>query len=464
MRYSLKILPVLALLFFAWPAAAAEIDPPACWPASGVNHNAFGQAGRQKLNFPVINYPSAYILTGIKVYGMKVGSPTDNVVVSVYEGDPTTGTSGYISGSLLTGATLSGAAWPSGAHDVIEITFDNSILVTAGDDLAIQFDRSGADSGTDYYRLNGQSSCVDGTETDNLVYWSGAAWLSDGEGPRMVTLGTLDPACVLTTASAAALPTGQQTIYAAATCQGFNPSSAWIGAVRIDPVGSHKAWSEGYGPFLDPYSFETTDGIDQALSDGTWRVRAYGMDGGTEIVSGYIDVVLDGDPYLFLTDTGSPADWDLGEDDAILSASTTGDEGYTFSASAAAIVAAGGLVITPDGCAAIGEDATSTNCVYLNEGNWLTRTFPLLTWPTGIFQAFFDAKAAVDDEPTAYSLELPAHGNWIPAVVVVDSASRTLGIGAYIPVSAQEFFRSILTFGVWVAFVYRLKSYSNRLV
>jgi len=101
MKNSLKILPVLALLFFAWPAAAAEIDPPACWPASGVNHNAFGQAGRQKLNFPVINYPSAYVLTGIKVYGMKVGSPTDNVVVSVYEGDPPTGNIGVYRGSRM---------------------------------------------------------------------------------------------------------------------------------------------------------------------------------------------------------------------------------------------------------------------------------------------------------------------------------------------------------------------------
>jgi len=47
---------------------------------------------------------------------------------------------------------------------------------------------------------------------------------------------------------------------------------------------------------------------------------------------------------------------------------------------------------------------------------------------------------------------------------MVDSASRTKGIGAYIPVAAQDFFRAILTFGVWVAFVYRMKSYADRLV
>lgn len=464
MKRFLKTLPALALLLFALPSLAAEIDPPACWPAAGANHNAFGQAARQKLNFPVIDYPSSYILTGIKVYGMKVGSPTDNVVVSVYEGDATSGTAGYISGALLTSATLSGAAWPSGAHDIIEITFDNSILVEAGDDLAIQFDRSGADSGTDYYRLNGQNSCIDGVETDNFVKWTGASWTTDGEGPRMVTLGTLDPACVLTTASAAALSGGQQTIYAAATCQGFFPSSAWIGAVRLDPVGSHLAWSEGFGPFPDPYSFETTDGIDQAVSNGLWRVRAYAMNDGELITSGYIDLQLDGNPYLYLTDTGTPGDWELDPSDALLTASTTGETGYYFSASTAAIVAAGGLVITPDGCAAVGEDATSTGCVFLNEGNWLTRAFPLLTWPTGIFQAFYDAASNTENASTAYSVALPSHGDWIPEVIVVDSASRTLGIGAYIPVSAQDFFRSILTFGVWVAFVYRLRSYANRLV
>jgi len=121
-------------------------------------------------------------------------------------------------------------------------------------------------------------------------------------------------------------------------------------------------------------------------------------------------------------------------------------------------------VITPDGCAAIGEDATSTNCVILQGGWTLSSTFPLLTWPMGIFNAFLNAQETVESAPTAYSLELPSHGDWIPAVVVVDSASRTRGIGAYIPIAQQDFFRSIMTFALWVSFVMYLKRGADMLI
>jgi len=293
---------------------------------------------------------------------------------------------------------------------------------------------------------NGASSCT----------WSGMT--------SQISSSVYTPGCVLNVANAAATVEGQATIYAKGTCANFFPDTAWIGAVRIDALGPHLAWSEGYGPFPDPYELETTDGTPQPVENGTWRVRMYAKDGSTTYVSGYMDVVIYGNPYTFLTDTGTPADWELDPDDQALSASSTGEDGYYFNASTTAIVAAGGLVITPDGCAAIGENATSTTCVVQGGAYQLQNTFPLLSWPFGIFQAFFNAKEAVDSAPTTYSLELPSHGDWIPAVVVVDSASRTKGIGAYIPVTAQEFFRSILTFAVWVAFVYRMKRYADRLL
>lgn len=272
------------------------------------------------------------------------------------------------------------------------------------------------------------------------------------------------PTCTLNAASAAATASGDQTIYARGTCANFFPSAAWIGAVRLDPIGAHLAWSEGLGPFPDPYELETTDVPSQIMSNGRWRVRMYARDGDDLVVSGYTDVTLDGSPYIPLTVFGSPAEYELDPDDPGLSPNTTGDHGYTFSASAVDIAAQGGLQITADGCATIGEDATSTNCVFADNSNLLFRTFPLLTWPMGIFQAMLDAEQAASSATASYAVELPAHGQWIPALVFVDSASRTRGIGQYISAERQEFFRSIMVFGVWVMFIIRMKGYADELI
>lgn len=285
---------------------------------------------------------------------------------------------------------------------------------------------------------------------------SGKWWLD-------ITEITPTPECTLHEANPAATASGDQTIYARGSCDDFFPTSAWLGAVRIDPIGAHVAWSEGIGPFPDPYELETSDVPSQILSDGLWRVRMYARDGDTLYVSGYMDVQLDSSPYVPLTSFGTPEDWELDPDDAALTPDTTGD-GYTFSASAVAIAAQGGLVIGADGCASIGEDATSTNCVFADNTGLLFSAFPLLSWPMGIFQAMLDAEQAVSSATAAYVVELPAHGDWIPAVVVIDSASRTKGIGAYISLSQQEFFRSIITFGIWVAFVLRMKGYADELI
>lgn len=258
--------------------------------------------------------------------------------------------------------------------------------------------------------------------------------------------------CTLDAAQAAFLIDGQQTISAEGSCQGFFPTSAWIGAVRIDPVGSHKAWSEGLGPFPDPYTLDTDDLPGQALSNGTWRIRMYGMDGTTLVVSDAIDVVLTGQTYGYLTDAGNPYDHTFSATDTILGIDGDG-EGYVFSASTSAIVAAGGLRVDADGCAHVpGEDATSTLCTGGSAYNDLFQKFPLLSWPLGMFTAFRNAAEAVELAPTAYTVGLPSHGDWIPAVTLVDSASSGAGIGQYISTERQQFFRSILAFGLWVMF------------
>jgi len=273
-----------------------------------------------------------------------------------------------------------------------------------------------------------------------------------------------DPRCILDTANAASTASGDQTIYAKGTCQGFYPSSAWLSAVRTSPVGSHAAWSEGIGPFPDPYTLETSDVPSQILGNGTWRVRMYARDGDTLYVSpNYTDVVLDGSPYVPLTSYGTPADYELDPDDPALSPATTGN-GYTFSASTVAIAAGGGLVITADGCGAIGEDATSTNCVFADSNNILYRTFPLLTWPMGIFNALLGAQEAMDSATASYSIALPSHGDWVPAVVLVDSSSSGAGIGAWIPAAQQTFFRQIMAFAVWVMFVMAMKRKADKLL
>lgn len=273
-----------------------------------------------------------------------------------------------------------------------------------------------------------------------------------------------DPRCELLTANAAATASGDQTIYAEGRCEGFYPTSAWLAAVRTDPVGSHVAWSEGIGPFPDPYEFATSDVPSQILSNGTWRVRMYARDGDTLIVSPtYQDVMLDGSVYVPLTSYGTPAEYELDPDDPALSPDSTGN-GYTFSASTVAIAAAGGLVIGVDGCAGIGEDATSTLCAFADSSNILYRTFPLLTWPMGIFQAALNAQQNMDAATPTYEIALPSHGDWVPAVVLVSSASSGAGIGRWIPLAQQQFFRSIMVFAVWVAFVLAMKRKADRLL
>jgi len=440
-------------------SASAAVSAPRNYGGTGSSHNPVGNGTILEQEFAGVDFDGDYTLTGLELRAYKVGSPTDNLIVEVY--DSNLGIScPYRTGSALATATVSGSTLPT-SYDYVVFTFSAPLDVSEDSDLAVRVYRSGASDASNYYRINGEGSDADGA-ADTRVLCDASAFAMY----RFTGDITANPQCVLQSASQGYLANGKTTIYAAATCSGFQPSAAWIGAVRIDPVGSHLAWSEGYGPFPDPYSFDTLDGQPVEATAGRWRVRAYAKDGETLYVSGYMDIDITGveNPYAVLTNTGTPEDWDLGEDDAILSASTTGDDGYYFSASASAIIAAGGLVIGSDGCATISEDATSTGCVSADASTFLFRTFPLLSWPAGIFKAFFNAKEAVDSSPETYSLELPAHGNWIPAVIVVDSASRTKGIGAYIPVSAQDFFKSILTFGLWVAFVYRLRGYANRLI
>lgn len=328
-----------------------------------------------------------------------------------------------------------------------------NITVTGGNTKLLQVSASN----------DGGEVLATGADKDT-IFTNGATACTWGAITAQIASSNFAPGCTLEVANAAVTDTGEQTIYARGRCANFNPTTAWLGAVRIDPIGSHVAWSEGFGPFPAPYTLETTDVPDQTLTNGTWRVRMYAKDGDTTYVSGYMDVVLDGVTGLeLITDFGHPEDWELDPDDAALTPETTGD-GYTFSASAVAIAAQGGLVITSEGCAAIGENATSTKCTVAEGSSMLFQVFPLLSWPMGIFQAMLTAEQAVSSATASYVVELPAHGDWIPAVVVVDSASRTKGIGAYIPLSTQEFFRSIITFGIWVAFVLRMKGFADELI
>jgi len=270
--------------------------------------------------------------------------------------------------------------------------------------------------------------------------------------------------CSIDSAVAAALISGQQTISASGTCAGFFPSSAWIGAVRISPIGAHYSWSEGYGPFPDPYSFSTTEVPGQPMENGTYRVRMYARNGTTLVASdNYIDVVLNGNAYNFLTDTGNPSDHTFSATDPIIG--YDGDTGYTFSASTAEALAAGGLRIDADGCAhTLDESATSTLCGSAEGWEKLVASFPLLSWPLGIFTAMVNAQENTENAATSYVVGLPAFGEWAPAVTLVDSASAGKGIGQYISPERQQFYRSILTFGVWVLFVLALKRKADHLI
>lgn len=358
---------------------------------------------------------------------------------------------------------------PSGASpDVYRWTFASPISVTPGDTYYFTVRSSNATIPTTKYWGGSATNCgtycffYDASDTyaGGVAEWVDISNNVTATGKDIWFRTFYDaPGCVLDSATAAVTSSGAPTISAAGTCDGFYADTAWLGAVRIDPVGAHASWSEGYGPFADPYTLSTADVAKQELSNGTWRVRMYARSGTTTYVSeNYVDVVLDGSAFTPLTAESVPLDeWDITEDNTPISVDS-GGEGYVLSASAVELAARGGLRITADGCGAVGEDATSTRCAAANGALALQNAFPLLTWPLGIFNAVTTAWKATEDASTTYAIELPSpNPTWAPEVVLVDSASRTRGIGAWISVERQTFFRSIASFAIWVMFVLSLK-------
>jgi hypothetical protein len=110
-----------------------------------------------------------------QVYGLKVGTPADNLEIGIYALDG----SGNPTGSALTSATLAGGSITTSAA-WLTVTFSAAEELAPGQ-YGLQISRSGAADGSNYYQIY---TNVTGYSGGALRYWNGSAWvnpLSNGD-------------------------------------------------------------------------------------------------------------------------------------------------------------------------------------------------------------------------------------------------------------------------------------------
>lgn len=126
---------------------------------------AYTACGQQVTSAQAVN------LTEMQIYASKSGSPIDNLQVGIYEVD----SSGYPTGSALATASIPGASLTTSlAWYTLALSAD--VPLVAGRMYAIKFDRSGALSTTNFFRVGINSA---GTYAGGvMVTYNGSAWAS----------------------------------------------------------------------------------------------------------------------------------------------------------------------------------------------------------------------------------------------------------------------------------------------
>ncbi len=116
-----------------------------------------------------VTISQAVNITEIEIYAYKTGAPVDNLRVGIYEVDA----SGYPTGSALATASIGGASLTTSLA-WYTLALSAEVPLVAGRMYAIQFDRSGALSSTNYYRVGYNSA---GTYAGGImITYNGSAW------------------------------------------------------------------------------------------------------------------------------------------------------------------------------------------------------------------------------------------------------------------------------------------------
>lgn len=111
-------------------------------------------------------------LKTLRLKGVKVGTPTDNLVVDVY-GDNGSGSLGTLMGTVqCTNATI-----PTGSHAWFDVSLDDAnAIVIPGVQYHFKVSRVGAMNGSNYFRLAANSAL--GYADGSSYTWNGSAWVT----------------------------------------------------------------------------------------------------------------------------------------------------------------------------------------------------------------------------------------------------------------------------------------------
>lgn len=259
---------------------------------------------------------------------------------------------------------------------------------------------------------------------------------------------------------------GLQTISASATAQ-FAATAVWLVAVRMDALSPHHEW------MCSPTTgnCQTDNFTPQEFVNGRWRVTAFASESGTTTLTSaqtYIDVNLTGVDGINTFTAGALPLSEVQIGSFGYTVSSTDSAGFTFSASAAALIGQH-LTIDSSGCAhTLDESSTSTLC---KTSTWSDAflNYPLVGWPAGIMNAIFASWSETKSASSAYSLTLNSHGagiGYIPTLTVVDSASDGAGIGYWYSQtgSGPTAFRDVMALLIWVGWVLAMGRRANSLI
>jgi hypothetical protein len=168
-----------------WQYASIPAVAGASYETTGAVEQLVGSASTNTKVIQVINLAGrAMNALGLSVYARKVGSPTDNLVLGLYQVDDNTDAP---VGSALGTVTLAGsglsttAAWLSG-------TFSSEVQLDPQKDYCVQVSRSTAADGTNHYAVNVNTAL--GATSGFFRIWNGSAWVArspDADMPFIIT-------------------------------------------------------------------------------------------------------------------------------------------------------------------------------------------------------------------------------------------------------------------------------------
>lgn len=168
-----------------WRYASIDAVPGLTYATTSATEQAVGAAAANQKVAEIVNLGGrAMNALGLEVYARKQGSPTDNLVLSLYAVDENDVPKGSSLGTIsLAGSGLSASlAWVSG-------TFSSEKQLDPATDYALVVSRSGSVDGTNYYVVNVNTDC--GFTSGFLRIYDGSSWGArspDADLPFVITV------------------------------------------------------------------------------------------------------------------------------------------------------------------------------------------------------------------------------------------------------------------------------------